>query len=117
TVGCTPHILPIERQASMTGLAPCAAHTASDYATHTSVRVSCSLWAILAQLILALPSSSGEGSGRPAAARHPYATPKPLICWANTLVATRSLCATIRASMNHKIYNLGRCGVHYAKMM
>jgi hypothetical protein len=63
----------------MTGLAWSSAHTASDYATNPHVLVSCSLWAILAQLPIALPSSSGEGYGRPAAARHPYATPKSLI--------------------------------------
>src|SRR4029453_10867007 len=54
----------------MTGLARSAAHTASDHATHPRVRVSCSLWTILSQRIIARRSSSGAGYGRPAAARH-----------------------------------------------
>ena len=54
----------------MTGLARSAAHTASDHATNPSVLVSCSLWTILSQRTIARRSSSGEGYGMSAAARH-----------------------------------------------
>jgi hypothetical protein len=49
--------------------------------------------------------------------RQTYATRKPLISRGQIFVAGLTLCATIRDSINHKIYNLGRRGVHYAKMM
>src|SRR5262245_7597245 len=49
----------------MTGLARSSAHTARDHATHPRVLVSCSLWTILSQLIIARRSSSGEGYGMP----------------------------------------------------
>ena len=67
--------------ASMTGLARSSAHTVRDHATHPHVRVSCSLGALLAQLTRARRSSSGEDSGRPAAARHPWTTPTFVIGW------------------------------------
>src|SRR5262245_31209358 len=65
--------------ASMTGLARSSAHTVRDHATHPDVRVSCFLGALLAQLTRARRSSSGEDSGRPAAVRHPWTTPKFVI--------------------------------------
>src|SRR5215510_10735342 len=94
TVGCTPHILHIYRHASMTGVARYAAPTARDHATNSSVLVSSSLWAILSQRTIARRSSSGEGGGRPAAARHTCATGTSLIVWAHTVVAALTLYAT-----------------------
>jgi hypothetical protein len=78
TLGCTPHLLHYI-YASMTGLARSSAPTASDHATKPSVLVSCSLWTILSQRTIALRSSSGEGYGMSAAARHTCATRKCLI--------------------------------------
>src|SRR5262249_60951481 len=79
TTGSTRKPMHLYRHASMTGLARSSAHTASDHATHPSVLVSYSLWTILSQHIIARRSSSGEGYGMPAAARHTCATRKCLI--------------------------------------
>src|SRR5215510_7084176 len=56
TIGGTPQYITYI-YASMTGLAQSSAHTASDHATHPHGRVSCALWASLAQLPRALPAS------------------------------------------------------------
>src|SRR5215472_7314804 len=99
TVMCLPRsaarrLYYIDIPASMTGWARSPVHTASDHATTPHILVSCSLWAILSQLTIARRSSSGEGGGRPAAARHPCATGTSLIVWAHTVVVELTLCAT-----------------------